>query len=272
MEEEFGSGTRWDVLRDTLMDMPGGLVSDLESVVRFGLVLYSARAGDDDVVVGECPVLSSVPVALDNRGAIDRVYSRADPIDETPTGEAIDAVLDAMPPDPGPDPTIIVLATDGEPDTCAMPNPQMGQMVAVAAAQRVFSMGSRLYIISVGMGEISRTHLQDMANAGLGRMPMDPDAPFWVAGDDTGLRDALRMIVSGVLSCTLELRGRLDLDLACSGRVALNDRPLSCGDPDGWRPVDETHIELLGSSCDMLMSGSGARLQAIFPCDAVEIF
>ena len=42
--------------------------------------------------------------------------------------------MDTLLNDPAPGDKVIVLATDGEPDTCAEPNPQNGQGVAVAAA------------------------------------------------------------------------------------------------------------------------------------------
>jgi len=115
-------------------------------------------------------------------------------------------------------------------------------------------------------------HLQDMANAGLGRGPGDPDAQFWEAGADEGLRAALRDIVGGELSCVVELDGRIDdLDAACTGTVELNGSAIPCDDPNGWRAVDETHIELRGEACDTLQSGWGVTLNATFPCDVILI-
>ncbi len=275
MTSRFGGSNRWDGLRDSLMDDPDGLVSSLQSVVRFGIALYSAEQPDDDEPVpGMCPLITWVPPAIDNYDAIDAVYGPADPIDETPTGESLDAVIDLlrMTPDPSMDPTIFILATDGEPDTCAEPNPQNGQPESLAAAARAYSMGIRTFIISVGEGTVSASHLQDMANAGLCRGAGDPDAPYWVAGDDAGLRDALQDIIGGELSCVVELSGRIqDLDEACSGVVNLNGRNLVCDDPNGWRVIDDTHIELVGEACDELQSGPGTRLDATFPCGVILI-
>jgi hypothetical protein len=274
MTESFGGSNRWDVLRDTLMDTPDGLVFDLQGQVRFGLAMYSARAdgGDPGPPVGECPIVTSVPVAIDNYDAIDAVYGPADPIDETPTGDAMNVIVDGIGsvPDPTMDPTILILATDGEPDRCEELNPQMGQAEALAAARRAYSMGIRVFIISVGEGAVSAAHLQDMANAGTGDAA-GVDAPYWVAGDDAGLRDALREIVGGVLSCVVNLEGRLMGD-ACLGRVLLNGREIPCGDENGWEAVDSDTIELLGDACDELQSDSGATLTASFPCDVAAPF
>lgn len=276
MTAGFAGSNRWDALRDSLLADPDGLIAELQPVVRFGLALYSAEAegNSSDPVPGECPLITWVPPALDNYEAIEGVYSEEDPIDETPTGASIDAVLDrlTMTPDPSTDPTIFILATDGEPDTCEQPNPQEGQPESLAAVERAYLAGVRTFVISVGEGAISDEHLQDIANAGLGRDGGDPDAEFWVAGDDEGLRTALRDIVGGELSCVVTLEGRIEnLDDACSGRVELNGRALPCDDPDGWRAVDETHIELQGEACETLQSGPGATLEATFPCDVILI-
>ena len=272
MTSDFGGGDRWNVLRDSLLD-DMGLIRDLEGSVRFGLAMYSARAeNDDEPAMGECPIITSVPPALNNYDAIAGIYNPADPIDETPTGEAIERVLaDYLSiPDPDPDPAIFILATDGEPDTCAEPNPQNGQATAIAAVEHAYSEGVRTYAISVGR-DVGMRHLQDIANAGLGRGAGDPDAPFWVAGDDAGLRDALRMIVGGVLSCTIDLRGNIDTSMACSGTVRLNGMVIPCDDDNGWRVVDENTIELQGDACDTLQDGPGATLEATFPCDVILI-
>jgi hypothetical protein len=274
MTAGFGGSNRWDALRESLLAEPDGLVSGLQSQVRFGLALFSANAPDDETVVGMCPLIEWVPPALDNRAAIASVYGPARPLDETPTGDSLDAILArlTMTPDPSTDPTIFILATDGEPDTCAEPNPQNGQEEALAAAERAYRAGIRTFVISVGEGTVSARHLQDMANTGVGRRSGEPDAPYWVAGDDAGLRDALRAIVGGELSCVVELNGRIqDLDAACSGTVRLNGRALVCDDPNGWRVIDANHIELVGSACETLQSGPGVRLEASFPCDVILI-
>ncbi len=265
MTESFGSGNRWTVLRSSLLADPTGLIFDLQDQVRFGLTLYSGREGDP-----VCPLLTTVAPALNNYGGIATVYNMADPIADTPTGDSIDAVVAELRsiPDPPPDPTIIVLATDGEPDRCEELNPQNGQAEAIAAAQASFRAGYRLYIISVGEGTVSASHLQDMANAGIGA-PAGASSPFWVAGDDMGLRDALRAIVGGEVSCLVELSGMIDLTMTCTGVVRLNGRILTCDDPNGWRAVDATHIELQGSACTELTSGPGNTLTATFPCNVV---
>jgi hypothetical protein len=91
MEESFGSDTRWNTLRDFLLESPDGLIADLQSQVRFGLAMYSAESGGaNPEPIGECPMVTSVAPALDNFDAIEAVYAGAEPIEDTPTGDAID--------------------------------------------------------------------------------------------------------------------------------------------------------------------------------------
>lgn len=269
MTESFGGSNRWNALRDALLD-DTGLIQEFESNVRFGLALYT---GLDEGPVLECPHLTRVDPAMMNFAAIRAMYAAEDPLQETPTGDAIDAILDNLLaiPDPDPDPTIFIVATDGEPDTCEQPNPQNGQTEALAAVSRAHGEGIRTYMISVG-ADVSAEHMQDMANAGLGRRTGDADADYWVAGDDDGLRTALRTIIAGEVSCTLTLDGAIDTALACDGSIVEmtgRSAPLECGTE--WRAVDESHIEVLGDACTEFLSSRGATIDARFPCHTILI-
>lgn len=279
MTEKFADGTRWDVLRGFLLMQPGGLIDDLQTQVRFGLAMYSARSGDNDPApVGECPLVTTVAPALNNFAAISDVYSPAEPIDDTPTGDSINKVIDdldlANDPDAQPSATIFVLATDGEPDRCEELDPQTdeGKREAIESVQRAFSLGIRTFIISVGEGTVSAEHQQAMANAGLGLDGNTGNAEYWVAGDDRSLRDALISIVGGQVGCDVALNGRVDSGDPCLGKVTLNGEELGCGDANGWELVDDMHIRLSGQACDDLKSRDDALLDVSFPCGVDVVF
>lgn len=271
MNESFGNASRWDTLRDFLLQSPDGLIADLQSQVRFGLAMYSAESGGDAPdPIGECPMVTSVAPAIDNYDAINAIYGPAQPIEDTPTGDAIDKILDDLnlsnAPDTNEGPTVFILATDGEPDRCEELDPQNGQEEAIAAVERAFGMGVRTFIISVG-NEVSMQHQQDVANAGLGRASGDPDAEYWVAGDDATLRAALTEIVGGQLGCEVQLNGSVQSGDACTGTVKLNGKELECGGADGWELSTPRHIRLKGAACDELKSGNNVELDVRFPCD-----
>lgn len=281
MEENFmGDGTRWNVLREFLLAQEG-LIESLQDRIRFGLAMYSAESSDEDrrKPKGECPMVTSVSPAIDNYDAIHQAYMAADPIEDTPTGDAInkildDLALDTFDPDVVRDPTVFILATDGEPDHCMELDPQNGQERAVSAVKRAYGLKVRTFVISVG-DEVSEEHLQDLANAGLGLPTRDEtpspsqadNAEFWVAGNASTLETALTDIIRGALSCEIALDGQIAGGDACAdGTVTLNGDELRCGQDPGWELMDDSRIRLVGSACDTLKMGGDAVLEARFPC------
>jgi len=264
MTSDFGGVSRWQAVYQTLMSSSGGTVKELQGSVRFGLALYTSHNGRAG---GICPILTEVPAALNNYSAIDAVYKPAQPEMDTPTGEAIDAVAAELKAMSEPGPKAIALATDGEPDTCATPNPQDGQPQAVAAAQRAQASGIRSFIISVG-DEVSVQHLQDMANAGRGLPVGGPqNAPFYRALQPSELATAFREIMSAVQDCRFTLKGTVDTRYASQGTVTMDGKPLAFG--KDWRLLDAHTLEILNSACESLNTGESHALRATFPCVAV---
>jgi hypothetical protein len=266
MTEDFAGQPRWDAMYETLMDPGDGVVANLQSTVRFGLTLYSSVDGFEG---GECPLLTTVEPALDNLGPIDAVFGPADPIDETPTGESLAAVAQALAAFEADGPKGIVLATDGEPDTCDVPNPQEGQQVSLDAAAQAFDLGLTTFIISVG-NEVGADHLQEMANVGVGKDPDDPmPAPYYQALDAQQLVDAFEEIIGSFVSCDLLIDGIVDLEQACDGTVFLDGMPLECG--TDYELPDASTLRLLGQACETLQDGGQHTVDASWPCGAVDI-
>lgn len=262
MTENFGGNSRWNVLYNVLMHPTNGVVSQLEDKVRFGLALYT---GNNNT----CPALTEVSIALGNRDAINAVYTQANPASETPTGDAITAVLPDIVAVNEPGPKLIVLATDGEPDTCEVPNPQTGQGEAIQAAQNAFAAGVRVSIIAVG-GDVSLSHQQNMANAGAG-LPLNGsqgNAPYYPANNQQALVDAFNEIINGVRSCVLDISSSIDPDKASQGHVFIDGVEIGYNDPNGWQLNNATQIEILGTSCDQIQNGDHT-VTGYFPCDAV---
>jgi hypothetical protein len=266
MTSSFGNGNRWNVLRNALLNEETGVVKRLEGSVRFGLQLYTSNGGSAG---GQCPILTGVPAALDNHQAIRDVFYAASPANDTPTGESIAAVAAMLAADTWPDEKIILLATDGEPDTCEVPNPQTGQAESVAAAEAAFAAGFKTYIVSVG-SEVSLGHMQDMANAGVGADSADP-APYYQALDPDALVAALEEIIYGVRDCVLELSGAVQDGMADQCEVLVDGEDVPFEDPDGWQLNDPSTIELLGETCEAIQEGN-VSIEVTCPCDAVEIY
>jgi hypothetical protein len=270
MTERFGMGTRWSVLREAIVDPNVGLLAWLDSNSSLGLMLYSSLEG---FAFGrQCPLLERVEVALGNADAIRAAYLAQDPLPggDTPTPDSIDQAVLALNAAPA-GAKYILLVTDGQPDTCAQPDPQNGLEEAVAAAQNAFAQGIRVYSVGVSP-EIARRPLQAMANAGAGKDPdltfgTDPDAeePLYASSDPRDLAAQLRGIIGDVRTCSVELGEDVGRGRAFDGELSLDGAPLRFGDINGWTFVDDDTLLIHGASCERIL-GDGERLEIRFPC------
>jgi len=270
MTEDFGGGqNRWEAAHSAITSV----VSELDSIVRFGLTTY--QSADGGSVPDECPIFDTqVSIALNNFSAINMSFPASFPGGEdTPTGESITELvkdLDAanLPTD---GPTIIVLATDGEPDTCAVPDPQNGQAESVTAATAAHAAGYDIFVLSVG-DDVGQAHLQDMANVGTGLAEdgSEGDATFWVATDPDSLEAAFNEIIGANISCEVKFdKAIANRQRACDeGEITLDGVLLDC--PTEWNLQDGSNdtIVLLGAACDAWKAG-GVTLTAEFPCGVV---
>ncbi len=270
MNEKFGGSDRWQTLRTALMDPAAGIVKTLQAQVRFGLTLFSGRDG-----AAPCPALTNVAPMLDNFAPIDAAYPQPTSaiIDDTPTGESITAAAGILQAVTDPGPKVIVLATDGEPDTCAKPDPQTPEAkeVAVKAAQDAFALGVFTYYISVG-NEVSDAHATEMANVGQGYPRADKMQRFYRANDQAALAEAFATIVDGVRSCSFQLNGTVKAGSEAEGEVTLDDALLPLNDPNGWRLSSPTTVEFVGKACETAKDKNDHKVKARFPCGSIVPF
>jgi hypothetical protein len=280
----MGDPSRWEALRKALIDPTNGVVKKLAGSVIFGAALYSNKSaptgpGGQQVGIAPCPTLTEKPRALNNFTAIDQLL-KADPVEDTPTAESIDKIVQGFHDNPPADPAapkIILLATDGLPDTCADadpptdPNNQGRQNAAsaasVAAAQRAYAAGIKLFFLFIG-NDAAGNHPKQMANAGVGKDPLTGDAEPFLATNPATLTKAFNDIIGGVVSCDLTLSGPVNQTDGPNGMVTLNGMDLVYNtdwtlDPDGLT------LHLKGTACDMLKASANPTVNATFPCGAI---
>lgn len=262
MVEDFNGQTRWEAVYDVLLASGQGIVEQFQNDVRFGMGLYTAADANP-----QCPNIVEVAPALANYAAMESVFQMNQPVEDTPTGDSIDAVLPTVLNDPNDGQKVIVLATDGEPDTCAALDPQNGQPEAVAAAAAAYAQGVHVFYISVG-NDVTDAHAQDMANAGAGVQPGDPDAPFYKANDQGALIDAFNQIIDGIRDCKLQLNGTVADGMAGQCTVLINGMAVNLDDPNGWQLNDSSEIELVGDACDAIQSGE-VEIKITCTCGAI---
>lgn len=264
MEESFGNVDRWEAVKNTLLGQPNGTVTRLDSQVRFGLNLYTSHGGYEG---GKCPMLTGVDPAINNYDAIKNVFDNNAPENDTPTAESILQVVTLLKQDQDPSKKIIVLATDGEPDTCEVPNPQQGQEESIAAAQTAYKEHFPVFIIGVG-DDVGEDHLRQMANAGQGFPIDDPKgADFYRGLDPQSLVQAFEDIISGARDCVLDLEGEVQQGMEDQCKVTIDGEPVNYNDPDGWRLNSPSKLELVGGACENIKTGEKELLVSC-PCDA----
>lgn len=286
-----GGGTRWTVLREALVGT-NGVVTKLESVVSFGMNIYS----NNDPM--KCPATVEVMPTKMNFKAISGAYPGMETGGGTPTGEALQRVVDSLPdfntvaPDQAVNaPPIIILATDGEPNGCAagaacnwaadwaaclgglltsLGNAPASYDTTLAAARAAKAKGIQLWVVSLADGLNSNPNLQRTANigAGLDEMAM-PGATIYSPTNPDELTGTLSKLIGDVVSCDVALDGSLVVSRACEGTVTMNGAALDCGSDQGWKAVDEKHIALTGDACTKFKADPLVSLDARFPCDVV---
>ncbi len=255
MDEDFGGVSRWDATKETLIDPQSGVVTQLQSEIRFGVALYSNPM--DQMM---CPSIDTLAPQLDAADEITTLLDGAMPMGDTPTGESFEIIVADLQADDWPGEKIIVLTTDGEPDTCDQREPETDEEVAQArgaavdAVSSAHAEGIRTFVISVG-AEISEDHLQELANAGQGVGNGDPDAEFYVANDTDALLAAFESIVSGIRTCTFDLAEPLAPEQAPDCEVLVNESAVPYDDPNGWARSGEMQIELQGDACGGIQDG-----------------
>jgi hypothetical protein len=302
-----GSNSKWQALYDALMAPGTGVIPTLESVAYFGMVLYDGgersaagwtnavtsliclipglcpdgglpaggtggAGGTDGGPEAACPRLIQIPPALNNALAIDAEYSIAGPGGSTPTALALEAayqiVTDAKlnAPDTEQGPQFVILCTDGEPNGCDgggnNNTDYQGPINAVTAAT---ANGIKTFVVGIAVNQQAQAHLDELAVLG------DTGSPAFSPTTSDELVQRLTEIMGGAVGCQVKLNGTVTPGEECTGEVYLNGIQRECNGADGWRLADESHIELLGASCDEFMTNTDSILTAGFPCGVFKI-
>jgi hypothetical protein len=279
---------RWNVVRDVLMSDSKGVVAPLQDRVRFGLSMYSSHNGSIKPGTGmpveldptrACPELVNVPIALGNYQAMLEQFKCSDIALDTPTGESLVAAADTLKSFTEPGPKLIVLATDGEPDSCECPNfdsstrvlpkclePGAADQVkadVVKIAETIHADDVTVHVINVSTPSNAslQEHLKEVADAGGGNV-----YPGFSPG---ALSDAFDEIINGARSCVIDLDGEIASGKEGSGTVTLDGNVLGLDDPDGWQVNSPSQIELLGEACETIKTGLH-DIDIKFPCNSFK--
>jgi hypothetical protein len=218
-------------------------------------------------------MLETVPPDLNNGSEIatilkvnDDTYKGASPVPE-----GIDAAVDLLLSMDKPSKKVILLATDGFPQTCdtlSAADDPAGEAATIASVQAAYSEGISTFILGVG-NDVTEDHLQQVANAGTGLDPAGlENALYYQALTENSLVDAMSGIITEQsVSCIYELSGNnIDDNQAEMLIVYLDGSALTRNNTEsGWRLNSTTEIELIGQACEDVQTGDHV-LEAQLPC------
>ncbi len=290
-DSDVDSHWRWNVVRNILLHPERGVVKPLEDKVRFGLSLYSSDNGD---LGGTCPNLNEVDLKFGNQEDMLAQFKCSDLLRDTPTRESLTETAEKLADLDVEGPKVIVLATDGEPDTCACANWDAGggrpqscrsdlsandveyggetlntgeyeQILVELEAKRIYEeLGIRIEVINVGSSGL-QGHLNKVASAG------GAVSGAAIVGTSPGaLTSAFQSIIDGVRSCAVDLDGEIATGKEDAGTVTLDGEKLEYNGANGWKVNSPTQIELVGDACTTIKSGDH-DIDIDFPCGAFVV-
>ncbi len=288
----FDSGF-WDPLKTAVLKV----VEKTQDKVRYGLLTFTGIAGQ------QCPLVTGTDTFVINsyaslQAAYDAASIKPGAKLETPTGMVInEKVIPDLLAFKEPGKKYILFVTDGEPDRCDDGDPVCARDDVVGAVQAAYNQSIGTFVFGLQANAALGQHLQDVANAGAGQPVLSPgDAlkysclggdetkakgKYAAAGgttkfftpdatDATALENALSAAVAGAQSCTFDLQGKIEVDLANAGlgHVLIDGAAVPYDAQNGWQMTSPTQLELVGDACSQLKNATKG-ISFDFPCDII---
>lgn len=263
----FGYGpddpkTRWAMAVNALDSIMG----QYENRIRFGLMVFPRPYQG----CGDSPNVNIVP-EVTNRSAILQKLQQVHPFDicasgqqpaETPTSEALSAVVSENVFEPAVRDGYVLLMTDGM-ATCGASAASLAQLVTT-----IGGVGAKTAV--VGFGDVDQPEAAAMLNAMGQAGGVKAGSPwYWYAEDPNSLLAAISDIVQNAVSCTFKLdQAPPDPDKV----YAYFDGQDVPADPaNGWSydPASLT-VTFNGASCQSLQSGNVKNVSVVFGCPDSE--
>ncbi|MBN2340541.1 MAG: thrombospondin type 3 repeat-containing protein [Deltaproteobacteria bacterium] len=295
-EAQDNDTTRWEVVT-TAMD---GVADDLAAGFNIGLGAFPAPCDDPSgsYTCNDTPSACSaerlpyeiLPMQAGRDGQVIReTYADITPFGTTPTATALTQILEnrtfELPDDPyaAQRTSAVVLITDGDPNSgngsC---NTNNDLNDTVAAAETLAEAGITVYVI--GLTGVNESAVEEIAVAGGGNNPNDPDRTWFPAEGVETLSDALMVIAGASIGCSLSISAdpadMPDWDRA-SVVMTLSDTDERVLTTQEYTINTATPVtmSLSGTACDELQSSAGTgqevgleiRVACAEECDTEEI-
>ena len=164
------------------------------------------------------------------------------------------------------DATVNCCAANGDygPEAC------IDDQASVTAIAKLHDNGIKTYVVGLPGTDVYQNVMNHMANAGgTARPQTQATDPLYYRVEDA---DALALALKGIVA-DLSISCTVTLDEAPPDWSQVNvyfDNHVVVQDPvDGWKQVDASSLELVGSSCESLKSGDVFQVQVVAGCSTV---
>jgi hypothetical protein len=246
-----GANSKYDAVKKALYSGTAPLLTNLESKAQFGASVYLSS--------GTCPSFHASPCTLNNMAGVKNAIDMGNVNGTDPLPEALLALHDTFGNVTG-DPKVIVLATDGTPNSCGNPGVDHTQEAVAQALANFNDKHIQLYVM--GLGGVDTTFLQDIANAGLGSTT---NVPYYSSASLTDVTANYTSIFNAIVDCKMTIDGTIDVAQASLGTVKTNGTTLAY--TTDWTAVDDHTIQLVGQACtDYKSAPTAPEITATFTC------
>ncbi|HEX3904284.1 MAG TPA: VWA domain-containing protein [Polyangia bacterium] len=270
-----GANSKWSQLSMAMTNVVGAT----QTTVNWGLKYFSDTS---PCSASAAPV---VTIGTPNAGAaITASLAATTPANNTPTRDAITYGAQYLGTLTDSNPKFLLLATDGLPNcpsgcagmakpsnSCTMTDDPNEDMAAEAAVTMAAMQGFQTFVIGIGNVTSAVNTLNQMAING-GQPQTGGTTSYFAAADEASLEAALNKIVGVVASCIIPLTGAPSnlSNIAISVNNAAGTPTKVPMDPsNGWEYTDatKTAIQLNGSYCDGVKSGTYSNVQFVYACE-----
>ncbi|HEX7700236.1 MAG TPA: VWA domain-containing protein, partial [Kofleriaceae bacterium] len=208
---------------------------------------------------GTCPSFHASSCTINNMAGVKNAIDMGNINGTDPLPEALLALHDSFGNVTG-DPKVIVLATDGTPNSCGNPNVDHSQQAVDQALANFNDKHISLYVI--GLGGVDTNFLQKIANAGLGSTT---NVPYYSTNSAANVLAGYTSVFNAVLDCEMTIDGTIDVAQASLGTVKSNGMALAY--TTDWVAVDDHTIKLVGMACSNYNAAPTApEITATFTC------
>ncbi|MCU0686203.1 MAG: VWA domain-containing protein [Polyangiaceae bacterium] len=250
---EDDPATRWNQTRAALL-ADDGLVAKLAARGRVGLAFYSNVDERQ-----ECPEFTDLAPVEGDLATLRRAYEAQVTRNHQPTGDAFVALTSQLE-GKGAGGAIVVLVTNGSPDSCDDPDAN-GQAEPIAATvdaiKNAAAQGVTTFVVGMGRDPSERESLQRFALAGRAMPANAAGEAYFPVGAERGVIDAFDELVFGERACVFSLSTPLSSQDAARSRAALDGEDLAYGGADGWRLAEGgAKVEVVGKACELVRRGA----------------